>query len=336
MWQSPKPSPDRRPDAGRPQGHRRLEIANLIVSVLILAVFIRSVPLLLSSRDSQPSAYLTYQVERLEQEVADLRAQVEQLARPARLEVTALETAMANGERVVGFQIANSGPYPAQNVRILVTLDAVSPVWNAVLHDISQLTLRAFPQSLEASAWVQRVPPSGGMESWAISGANAMEFTAEILQPNGTLYVGFGLPAETCAFNASGQVKVRASGAAPLVLRAESLQALQVAFARQMSAEAQGQSRIAQFSAVASCYNCQNPPGRLTIAVPALRDLRVTNGPARLNGQGAAEWDVTVRAVFDAPRNGAGGDCPDTALSTDGAFLVYPHRVFSYEFSPAK
>ncbi len=344
MWRAPTESHEGSSDAAGPQRSRWLDIVNLVVSILILAIFIWLIPLLTAERDRQ---LLADRVTRLEERIAVLEARADALSGSTGLALGRLDMAPSQGSAsAAGFWIRNTGSAAARDVRVVVALDAVAPPWNQALDSIHRLAVRTYPSSLEVVTQTQQIPTMpqqlGGP---GILGDNALELTLDTLAPGGewviVVELASDLPVETCRVAWSGSVEVRPSRFAPLSLSADALEVLQYGLGRRLREGVEQHGWLADLAVTAECLNCgaaERATARLS-ALSALLSIRST--PARLledAGTGyAAAWDTTVSATLSVP---SGGPLPDycvadAALFQDASlFGVYPGRIFSYAFSP--
>ena len=342
MWRSPTTPPDEAAEAGRPRRSRWLDIVNLAVSVLILAIFVRMIPLLTAGSGHSLND-LAFRVDSLERSVAAIQAQVAAPPGQARLELAPVDAAGFHGlGRFTGFRIRNTGTETASNIRALVILSGVSPGWAGVLTSTEQLAVRTFPASVAVS--IRRTEASSPLANASGSGAtarSALELTVAALAPGQTLYVALGLSPEltarTCAVAQSTRVEVRPSRFSPPGMPSASLEALQYDFAGQLRTQVESRGRVAQFAALAVCDNCRDPAGAGNLNLSALAGFSVVGGEPRQGKDDAWEWDVEARAEFYAPA-GIAAPCDAAARLFDDSFAFVSHagRIYLYDVLDAE
>lgn len=341
MWRAPTESHEGSSGAAGPQRSRWLDIVNLVVSILILAIFIRLIPLLSAERDRQ---LLANRVARLEERIAVLEARANALSSPTDLALDRLDLAAPQGS--AGFRIRNTGAATARDVRVVVALDAVAPSWNQALDSIHHLTVRTYPPSLEVVTRTLQIPTMPQqMGGPGIVGDNALELTLDALPPGGEWYIVVDLASdflvEACRVAWSGRVEVRPSRFAPLSLSAEVLEVMKYGLGRRFREEVERHGWLAELAVTAECLNCGGAADRATARLSALSALSIRSTPARLVQDAstayAAAWDTAVTATLSRPPGAPLPDyCADgAALFQDASlFGVYPGRIFLYEFSP--
>jgi hypothetical protein len=314
MWRSPTTPPDETPAAGRPRRSRWLDIVNLAVSILILAIFVRMIPLL-----TEGSGYsvneLTVRVENLERAMEAMKGQAAAVPAAARLELLPVDAAGFHDlQRFTGFRIRNTGSATAVNILAIVTLHSVAPAWSMRLTGMEPIEVRAFPSSIAASVRHTQAPsPSGSAE------VSAVEIAVMALPPGQTLYVALGLPSDlaspTCAVIQSARMGVRPSRFGPPGMQV-ALAALPYDFVTQLRTATEQRHRAATFAAVVVCDNCAATASVSGFGLSALADF--TAGGVIHDTEGdSLEWVGTARAEFYAPP-GIPDPCnEDTGLFAD-------------------
>ncbi len=344
MWRAPSESHGGSSDVAGPQRSRWLDIVNLVVSILILAIFVRMIPLFTAERDRQ---LLADRVARLEERVATLEAMARTLAAPTALSLGRLDIAPSqDSASTVGFWIRNTGLAAARNVKVVLVLDAVAPPWGEAVDSVHQLAVRTFPPSLQVAAQAARVPSMPQeFGAAAVTGDNALELTLDVLPPGGEWYIVVGLsdalPLETCRIVRSGRVQVRPSRFAPLSLSANALEVMRYRLGRHLREELERRGWLAELAVSAECLNCGGTTEVARARLSSLSGLFIRSTPVRLLGDGGmsfvATWGVTLSATLSRP---PGAPLPAYCLG-EGAlfqdaflFSTYSGGIFRYEFSP--
>ena len=327
MWRSPTTPPDETPKAGRPRRSRWLDIVNLVVSVLILAIFVRMIPLLTEGSGRSVNE-LAVRVENLERSVAAIQGQAAAQLSAAHIELLPVDAAGFPGlAGFTGFRIRNTGTETAVNIRAIVALNGVAPAWAGVLTGMEPIEVRTFPASVAVS--IRRAQASSPASS-------TVELAVMALSPGQTLYVALGLPPDlagtTCAVIQSARVKVRPSRFGLPGAAAESPETLPYDFATQLRIVAEQRERAAQFAAVAICDNCAETADVSGFGLSAVAKFSA-GGALRQGEDGALEWDGTARAEFYAPP-GVPDPCgSNVRLFTDSsAFVSHSGWVYLVDF----
>jgi hypothetical protein len=347
MWRSPKKPQQAASDDVQHEEARKvtrlrwLDIVNLIVSIAILAVVIRAIPLLSQTPEEQTEAELRARVARLESTVQALQSEPAAAtaeAVSARLEILPLETDSAEARRgFTGVRVTNVGMGTARNVRAQILLSMVWPQWSSVLSGFSQLTITTTPASLVATISESQEP----MQTLTTAGDNAVEVAVESLPPGETLSVLIGpgpnFPAQTCVFSRSGRVQARSPAIAAILADSTYADASQARFTDHLQTQAESNAWVAQFVAGAGCDNCEGSADSAAFALPVLRELWVQQGTPELILEGALtrlEWDATVRAAFYQPQgtiSGATCNGGESAVPAAATFNGYPGVLMAYE-----
>jgi hypothetical protein len=339
MWRSPTTPPDETAEAGRPRRSRWLDIVNLAVSILILAIFVRMIPLLTAGSGMSLNE-LAARVDNLERSVTELQAQVVTPPVAALLELSPVDAAGFWGlDHSTGFLIRNTGTETAVNVRVLVSLSSVSPAWAGALNGMEQIALGTFPSSTVVSMrQVEASAPLTSASGFDAEGSSALELAVVALPPGETLYVTLSLSqdltARTCAVTQNVRVQVHPSRFGLPGAVAKSLEALPYAFARQLRTVAEQRERVAQFAAVAVCDNCRESAGASGFGLSALAKFSA-GGALQQRRDGSLEWAGAAQAEFYAPA-GVPDPCGSDARLFGGssAFISHGGWVYLYELVP--